>query len=152
MNNCLLLAEIVQPPQLRYTSDNQTPVAEFTVQFPGLKEGDSPAKIKVVGWGNLGQEVQAQYQVGQRVLLEGRLTMSVIDRPEGFKEKQVEMTLQRIYNAGSFNTMAMDTPPAASAPPTPPAASSPPRASSPKPAQVAAPDLGNGPNYDDIPF
>lgn len=157
MNNCLLLAEIVQAPQLRYTSDNQTPVAEFIVQFPGLKEGDTPAKIKVVGWGNLGQEVQTNYQAGQRVLLEGRLTMNVIDRPEGFKEKQVEMTLQRIYDAGTFNTMAMSAPPSLTpsmASPAPAAAA--PRPSGPKPtkanAAMAGPDLETSPNYDDIPF
>ncbi|MEY3297131.1 MAG: Single-stranded DNA-binding protein, partial [Cyanobacteriota bacterium] len=71
MNNCMLLAEIVQAPQLRYTSDTQTPVAEFIVQFPGLREGDPAGQMKVVGWGNLAQEIQETYQVGQRVLLEG---------------------------------------------------------------------------------
>ena len=96
MNNCLLMAEIVQAPQLRYTSDNQTPVAEFVVQFPGLREGDPSSQMKVVGWGNLAQDIQAQYQAGQRVMIEGRLAMNVVERSEGFKEKQVEMTVQRI--------------------------------------------------------
>lgn len=113
MNNCLLMAEIVQSPQLRYTSDNQTPVAEFVVQFPGLKEGDPSSQMKVVGWGNLAQDIQAQYQAGQRVLLEGRLAMNVIDNPQGYKEKQVEMTVQRIYSVGDLNTMAMAPPPRA---------------------------------------
>lgn len=157
MNNCMLLAEIVQAPQLRYTSDNQTPVAEFWVEFPPLKENDPAAKLKVVAWGSLGQEVQANYQAGQRVLLEGRLAMNVVDRPEGFKEKQVEMTLQRLYDAGAFSTMAMAapaplTPPTAS-PATPAAAAVTPAAAprppvTPPPAAAPAPS----PNYDDIPF
>jgi len=150
MNNCLLMAEIVQSPQLRYTSDNQTPVAEFVVQFPGLKEGDPSSQMKVVGWGNLAQDIQAQYQAGQRVLLEGRLAMNVVDRPEGYKEKQVEMTVQRIYSVGDLGTMPM-APPAAVATPaaTPsPAASRPPVPSPSAPAQPAQP----APSYDDIPF
>ena len=150
MNNCLLMAEIVQSPQLRYTSDNQTPVAEFMVQFPGLKEGDPSSQMKVVGWGNLAQDIQAQYQAGQRVLLEGRLAMNVVDRPEGYKEKQVEMTVQRIYSVGDLGTMPM-APPAAVATPaaTPsPAASRPPVPSPSAPAQPAQP----APSYDDIPF
>jgi len=150
MNNCLLMAEIVQSPQLRYTSDNQTPVAEFVVQFPGLKEGDPSSQMKVVGWGNLAQDIQAQYQAGQRVLLEGRLAMNVVDRPEGYKEKQVEMTVQRIYSVGDLGTMPM-APPAAVATPaaTPsPAASRPPVPSPSAPAQSAQP----APSYDDIPF
>ncbi|MEO1070418.1 MAG: single-stranded DNA-binding protein, partial [Cyanobacteria bacterium J06638_6] len=116
MNNCLLMAEIVQSPQLRYTSDNQTPVAEFVVQFPGLREGDPSSQMKVVGWGNLAQDIQAQYQTGQRVMLEGRLAMNVVDRPEGFKEKQVEMTVQRIYSVSDLNTMSMAPPVAVPAP------------------------------------
>lgn len=155
MNNCMLLAEIVQAPQLRYTSDNQTPVAEFWVEFPPLKENDPAAKLKVVAWGNLGQEVQANYQAGQRVLLEGRLAMNVIDRPEGFKEKQVEMTLQRLYDAGAFSTMAM-TAPAPLAPPTAspaaPAAVTPASAPSPRPPVTPPAASAPSPNYDDIPF
>ncbi|MBE9113042.1 single-stranded DNA-binding protein [Nodosilinea sp. LEGE 07298] len=148
MNNCLLMAEIVQSPQLRYTSDNQTPVAEFVVQFPGLKEGDPSSQMKVVGWGNLAQDIQSQYQAGQRVLLEGRLSMNVLDNPQGYKEKQVEMTVQRIYSVGDLSTMPM-APPAAVATPaaTPsPAAASRPAAKAPSgPAEPA-------PSYDDIPF
>jgi single-stranded DNA-binding protein len=152
MNNCMLLAEIVQAPQLRYTSDNQTPVAEFWVEFPPLKENDPAAKLKVVAWGNLGQEVQANYQAGQRVLLEGRLAMNVVDRPEGFKEKQVEMTLQRLYDAGSFSTMAMAAPAPltpSTASPAAPAAVTP--APSPRPP-VTPSAPAPSPNYDDIPF
>jgi single-strand DNA-binding protein len=151
MNNCLLMADIVEPPQLRYTSDNQTPVTEFKVQFPGLREGDPAAQIKVVGWGNLAQDIQAQYQVGQRVMLEGRLAMNVVDHPQGYKEKLVEMTVQRIYNVGTLSTMPM-VPPATVAAPS---ASPSPAASRPAPA-APAPDptipTASAPSYDDIPF
>ncbi|MEL6552295.1 MAG: single-stranded DNA-binding protein, partial [Cyanobacteria bacterium J06621_11] len=105
MNNCILMAEIVQAPQLRYTADNQTPIAEFVVKFPGLREGDSSGQIKVVGWGNLAQEVQERYRVGDRVLLEGRLGMNTMERPEGFKEKRAEMTIQRISPIGDLQSV-----------------------------------------------
>lgn len=155
MNNCLIMAEIVQSPQLRYTSDNQTPVAEFVVQFPGLKEGDPSSQMKVVGWGNLAQDIQAQYQAGQRVLLEGRLAMNVVERPEGYKEKQVEMTVQRIHSVGDLGTMPM-APPAVVATPTAapsPAASR--SAASPSPAasrSASSATAEPAPSYDDIPF
>ncbi|MBE9159521.1 single-stranded DNA-binding protein [Nodosilinea sp. LEGE 06152] len=148
MNNCLLMAEIVQSPQLRYTSDNQTPVAEFMVQFPGLKEGDPSSQMKVVGWGNLAQDIQAQYQAGQRVLLEGRLAMNVVERPEGYKEKQVEMTVQRIYSVGDLGTMPMAPPAAAAAP----AATPSPAASRPAKAKAPSGAAEPAPSYDDIPF
>ncbi len=158
MNNCVLMAEIVQAPQLRYTADNQTPIAEFVVKFPGLREGDAPGQIKVVGWGNLAQEIQERYREGDRVLLEGRLSMNTLERPEGFKEKRAEMTAQRVSLINELQSVAI-------AEPTPMAegrfASSNTPASTPSAAAVpAAAPMGAAaaspaepaPDYDDIPF
>jgi single-stranded DNA-binding protein len=101
MNQCILMAEIIQSPELRYTSDTQTPVTEMMVQFPGLRADDPVATLKVIGWGNLAQEIQANYHRGDRVLIEGRLGMNVVDRPEGFKETRAELTAQRIHSLGA---------------------------------------------------
>jgi single-strand DNA-binding protein len=101
MNNCILMGEVIQDPQLRYTPDNQTPIAEIVVQFPGIRDEDPPATLKVTGWGNLAQEMQEKYHVGDRVIVEGRLNMNRIDRPEGFKETRAELTAQRIHLIGA---------------------------------------------------
>ncbi len=118
------MAEIIQDPQLRYTPDNQIPVAEMLVQFPGLRDEDEPGTLKVVGWGNLAQEIQQHYHQGDRVVIEGRLNMNLIDRPEGFKEKRAELTAQRIHNLGtqtvnSTQPKAMTPPPTAAPNPAP---------------------------------
>ena len=63
MNHCLLEVEVLEAPQVRYTQDNQTPVAEMAVQMDGLRPDDPPAQLKVVGWGNLAQELQNRVQV-----------------------------------------------------------------------------------------
>jgi single-strand DNA-binding protein len=106
MNSCILMAEIVQEPQLRYTPDNQLPVAEMTVEFPGLRDDDPPTQLKVVGWGNLAQEIQEKYHLGDRIIIEGRLHMNTLDRPEGFKEKRAELTAQRIHLLGEGATLS----------------------------------------------
>ncbi len=105
MNSCVLMAEIIQDPQLRYTADNLG-VTEMIVQFPNSqKPEDPPATLKVVGWGNLATEIQQNYHQGDRVILVGRLSMNTIERPEGFKEKRAELTVQQIQSVGgSFNT------------------------------------------------
>jgi len=150
------MAEIVQAPQLRYTADNQTPISEFTVKFPGLRDNDSPGQMKVVGWGNLAQEIQEKYREGDRVLLEGRLGMNTVERPEGFKEKRAEMTVQRVSPIGDLQAMSI-------AEPTPVAAgkfvgagatpSSTPSAAAPAaPAAPATAPATPAPDYDDIPF
>jgi single-stranded DNA-binding protein len=152
MNHCMLMAEIVSVPQLRYTQDNQTPIAEFAVVFPGLRAEDPTQQMKVIGWGNLAQEMQEGYVTGDRVLLEGRLSMNTVDRPEGFKEKQAEMTAQRIYKLKDLGTLPMALPAeltvtaaAASAAGAAPAPATPPAATPPT-SQEAEVD------YDDIPF
>lgn len=97
MNSCILMAQIVQDPELRYTADTQVPIAQMLVQFPGLREEDPPTPLKVVGWGNFASEIKENYTAGDRVIIEGRLSMNTITRPEGFKEKRAELTAYRIY-------------------------------------------------------
>lgn len=153
MNHCMLMAEITAAPQLRYTQDNQTAIAEMTVVFPGLRDDDPAQQLKVIGWGNLAQEMQERYQMGDRVLLEGRLSMNTVDRPEGFKEKQAEMTAQRVYRIADLDSMAI-----AQAAPVPSAgAPAPPAAPTATPVvSQSAPSAPSEPvadvDYDDIPF
>ncbi|UBF25325.1 single-stranded DNA-binding protein [Kovacikia minuta CCNUW1] len=164
MNSCILMAEIVQAPELRYTSDTQTPIAEMMVQFPGLRAEDPPATLKVVGWGNLAQEIQDRYHQGDRVVIEGSLRMNTVDRPEGFKEKRAEFTVQRIHSLGAGTPLEASLPPtstpasattvsAASKPPVATKSSS----SAPTVKSTAAKfqpqsEPATTPDYDDIPF
>jgi single-strand DNA-binding protein len=162
MNNCILMAEITQDPQLRYTSDNQTPIAEMRVQIAGLRPDEPPSTLKVVGWGNMAQEIQANYHEGDRVIIEGRLGMNTVDRPEGFKEKTAEMTVQRIHSlvgveiGSSFSAeMGTSTKPAPGATPSAPPAATPPAATPSRAAKAkvpATPAPADQPELDDIPF
>jgi single-stranded DNA-binding protein len=93
----LLEVEVLEAPQVRYTQDNQTPVAEMAVQVDGLRPDDPPGQLKVVGWGNLAQDLQNRVQVGQRLVLEGRLRMNTVTRQDGLKEKRAEFTLSRLH-------------------------------------------------------
>ena len=144
MNHCILMAEIVEVPQLRYTSDNQTPIAEFKVKIAGLRPDDSPAQFKAVGWGNLAQTIQeASYGPGDRVVIEGRLTMKTVDRSEGFREKQAEITVQKLHRITDLQSMMMaEAAPIAEGSRSGPASSSPPMSQPPN----TTPDL------DEIPF
>lgn len=100
------MAQVVQAPELRFTQDNQLPVAQMLVEFAGSRDNDPPGQLKVVGWGNLATEIQESYQVGDRLIIQGYLRMNTIDRPEGFKEKRAELTASRIYKAdGNFAPM-----------------------------------------------
>jgi single-strand DNA-binding protein len=172
VNSCILMAEIIQDPQLRYTPDTQTPIAEMVVQFPGIRDEDPPATLKVVGWGNLAQEIQEKYHQGDRVIVEGRLNMLTVDRPEGFKEKRAELTAQRIHLLGAGADVGIVSSSASTATnqtsqpaPAQRATSAAPRTTASRPASsrttasepvkspaYSAADDDNVPDYDDIPF
>jgi single-strand DNA-binding protein len=166
MNSCVLMAEIVKDPELRFMQDGQTAIAEMTVQFPAFRAEDPMEMLKVVGWGNLAQQIQEQFHTGDQVVMEGRLNMVLVDRPEGFKEKRAEFTVGRIHRVqadlnapriANNPAATMATPAATPAPAQPRTAG----AATPKPAAPAAPAASKPPapspsdyepNYDDIPF
>ena len=153
VNHCLLEVEVLEAPQVRYTQDNQTPVAEMAVQFDGLRPDDPPGQLKVVGWDSLAQDLQNRVQVGQRLMVEGRLRMNTVTRQDGVKEKRAEFTLSRLHPVGGSSAGA----PMAASAPAPMAASRPPaaapvRAAAPAPAAQPAPPAWNAsPLVPDLP-
>ena len=82
MNHCLIQAVINSAPQMRYTKENKTPIAEMTVNFKGLRDEDPFRELKE----------------GQNIVIEGRLRMNSVTRQDGTKEKQPELTASRIHN------------------------------------------------------
>ena len=104
MNHCLLEVTVEAAPTIRYTQDNKTAIAEMDVAFDGLRADDPPGSLKVIGWGNLAQELQSRVQVGQRLVLEGRLRMNMVPRQDGSKEKKAEFTLSKIHSAPEGNS------------------------------------------------
>ncbi len=154
MNHCVLEVDVLQAPTLRYTQDNQTPIAEMDVGFDALRPDDPRGQLKVVGWGNLAQDLQNRVQVGQRLVIEGRLRMNTVPRQDGTKEKRAEFTLSRLHAVGETPSGMQAAPSApqaqqASQPVTPRPAASQPPAAEPAAQWNSAPLV---PDTDDIPF
>ena len=97
MNHCLIQAVINSAPQMRYTKENKTPIAEMKVKFKGLRDEDPSRELKVIGWGTIAQEMLEELKEGQNIVLEGRLRMNSVTRKDGTKEKQPELTASRIH-------------------------------------------------------
>ena len=151
MNHCVLEVEVLEAPTLRYTQDNQTPIAEMAVRFDGLRPDDPPGQLKVVGWGNLAQDLQNRVQVGQMLIIEGRLRMNTVPRQDGMKEKRAEFTLSRMHPIGRSAAPA-DQPARTNTAQRGGAASPPPQPQrkEPEPASWNAAPLV--PDTDEIPF
>lgn len=150
MNTCLLVAEIIQEPQLRYTSETNTAVAEMVVQVPGLRPEDPPGQLRAVAWGSLAEAVSSQFHPGEQVLLEGRLGMPLVERPGGTREKRAELTISRVHRVTVAGEGMVATQATAAAPvPMPPTVA-------PKPTGLGQPPSisrpAEPPPVDDIPF
>ena len=98
MNHCLIQAVIKIAPQMRYTKEDKTPIAEMTVNFKGLRDEDPLRDLKVLGWGTIAQEMVQDLKEGQNIVVEGRLRMKSVTRKDGTKEKQTELTASRIHH------------------------------------------------------
>ena len=108
MNHCLIQAVINSAPQMRYTKENKTPIAEMTVNFKGLRDEDPSRELKVLGWGTIAQEMVEELKEGQSIVLEGRLRMNSITRKDGTKEKQTELTASRIHKISTAEKISSD--------------------------------------------
>ncbi|KGG03651.1 Single-stranded DNA-binding protein [Prochlorococcus marinus str. MIT 9321] len=82
---------------MRYTKENQTPIAEMIVNFKGLRSEDPIRDLKIMGWGNIAQEMVDELKEGQNIVIEGRLKMNTVTRKDGTKEKQPELTASKIH-------------------------------------------------------
>jgi single-strand DNA-binding protein len=149
MNSCILMAEIIKNPELRYTADNQMAIADMFVQFappPGSRPDEQHPTIEVVGWGNLATEIKENYKQGDRVTIEGRLEMNTIER-DGYKEKRAKLVASRIYHITALDTP--NTPTSTSAAPSSPPPSSRATTSAPRNDEPPAFDAED---IDKIPF
>ena len=96
MNHCLIQGIINSVPQMRYTKETQTPIAEMIINFKGLRSEDPIRELKILGWGNIAQEMIDELKEGQSIVIEGRLRMNSVTRKDGTKEKQPELTASKI--------------------------------------------------------
>ena len=108
MNHCLIQAVINSAPQMRYTKENQTAIAEMIVNFKGLRSDDPTRELKILGWGNIAQEMVSELKEGQNIVVEGRLKMNSVTRKDGTKEKQPELTASKIHQIAPVDFIKSD--------------------------------------------
>lgn len=107
MNSCILMAQIVSDPELRSTQDHIS-VSSMRVEFESTREGEAPGTVQVEGWGKLAEEIKNTYHTGDRIIIEGRLSMNLFDMPEGYKEKRAKLVASRIYPIGVSSISSSD--------------------------------------------
>ena len=108
MNVFTLVCKLKTLPELRYTPIDQRPITTFGIDFPDPNPEKSetfPLRVTLFGKG-AESVVNMGLVVGEPLLIEGRLTMNIVDRPEGFKEKRGEVICSKLQRLQLGNAPA----------------------------------------------
>jgi len=101
-----IVGNLTKDPELRYTTGGRG-VASFgvAVNHRYMKNGDweeSVSFFNVTAWSDLGENVAASMEKGQRVIVTGRLSQRSYETREGEKRNTVELIADEIGAAMRF--------------------------------------------------
>lgn len=107
MNKVVLIGRLTRDPEIRYTTNNNTAVAQFTlaVNRRFKQEGQPEADfLNIVAWAGTADFVGKYFAKGQQVAVCGRLTTRNYDDKDGKKVYVTEVTAEEVYFADSKKT------------------------------------------------
>ena len=105
-NRVILIGNLTRDPQLRYTP-SQMAVCDFGVATnrkwtakDGQKREDTTF-VNCTAWGRQAETIQKYLNKGRPIFIEGRLTYSQWDGPDGKKRSKLEVTVENFQFLGS---------------------------------------------------
>ncbi len=99
LNKVALVGRLTKDPEMRYTANNQTPVAKFTVAVTRTfkKEGQPDADfIPVVVWGKQAENCGRYIAKGRLVAVSGRLQTRSWDDQDGKRHYATEVIADEV--------------------------------------------------------
>ena len=118
-NKVILIGNLTRDPQLRYTP-SQVAVCDFGLAVNRRWSGQDGQQreetcfVNCTAWRRDAETIQKYMSKGQPLLVEGRLTYSQWDGPDGKKRSKLEVTVERFQFLGGPRGAAQG---AAAAPP-----------------------------------
>jgi single-strand DNA-binding protein len=100
MNKVALVGRLTKDPEVRYTANNQTPVAKFTLAVNRLykQEGQPDADfIPIVVWGKPAENCGKYIKKGRLVAVSGRIQTRSWDDQEGKRHFATEVTADEVH-------------------------------------------------------
>lgn len=104
MNCIALIGRLTKQPEVRYTSDKQTCVANFTlaVNRQYVREGQQDVDfINIVAWGKTAEFIGKHFDKGQQVAVQGRIQTRNYDDKDGKKVFVTEVVAESVFFADS---------------------------------------------------
>ncbi len=108
-NKVILIGNLTRDPQLRYTP-SQAAVCDVGLAVNRQWTGQDGQKreevcfVNCTAWGRQAETIQKYLSKGQPIFIEGRLTFSQWDGPDGKKRSKLEVTIERFQFLGGPRT------------------------------------------------
>ena len=99
LNKVALVGRLTKDPEVRYTANNQTPVAKFTIAVGRTfkKDGQPEADfIPVVVWGKQAENCGKYIKKGRLVAISGRIQTRSWDDQEGKRHYATEVIAEEV--------------------------------------------------------
>jgi single-strand DNA-binding protein len=105
MNKAILMGRLTRDPELRYTSNTNTAVCNYTLaidrRFTRQGEEKQADFIPIVAWGKTAEFCSRYFQKGQQVAVVGRIQTRSWDDNEGKRHYVTEVIAEEVYFADS---------------------------------------------------
>lgn len=105
MNKVCLIGRLTKDPEVRYTQNNNTLVANFNIAINRrfAKEGDEVQAdfIPIIAWAKTGEFCSKHFRKGQQVGICGRIQTRNWEDDQGQKHYATEVVAEEVYFADS---------------------------------------------------
>lgn len=105
LNNTIISGRLTKDPELKYVTENQTPVLNFTLAVERDPfDGNSEKKtdfIPVVAWNGIARFISEHFGKGGALTVQGRIQSRSWDDQEGKKHYVVELVADKAYFSGN---------------------------------------------------
>ncbi len=113
MNKVILMGRLTRDPELRYTTNNNTAVCNFTLavdrRFQRQGEERQADFIPIVVWSKLAEFCDRYFRKGRQVAVVGRIQVSNWNDNEGKRRYKTEVVADEAYFADSKPSGGSDT-------------------------------------------
>ncbi len=105
MNRVILMGRLTKDPEMRFTANNNTPVASFSIavdrRFTRQGEEQKTDFFNIVAWSKQAEFCSKYFNKGLRVVVEGRIENRTWDDQEGKKHYATDIIAENMYFADS---------------------------------------------------
>lgn len=108
MNTIVLQGLLQSAPELRSSQDGLLRTSAILI-FPAAKPEEPEHRIRVICFGELAEQVHQSFHQGDAVIAEGRLQVESRPRPDGTKERTIELIARHIHSLGSPKLVSTNT-------------------------------------------